>query len=72
MQPNHPLDERQLWPSTNEEETMVVMASTNEAGSDVEEVVTESTPKTRKPFLSILGKRILSAGRKLRCCSGGS
>jgi len=70
LQPNHPLDERQLWSSTDEEETMVFTAGTNETGSDVEEVVIEPTPKKRKPFLSTLGRRILSVERKLCCCGG--
>jgi len=33
-------------------------------------VVTEPTPKKRKSFLSALGRRILSVGRKL-CFGGG-
>jgi len=35
-QPNHSYaDERQLWPSADEEETMDALAGTNEAGSEI-------------------------------------
>lgn len=71
LQSNHPFDERQLWPSVGEEEMMVVTAGTNEARSDIEEVVTEPTPKKRKSFLSALGRRILSMCRMLCCCGDG-
>lgn len=72
LQPNYSSNERELWPSADEEETMVVLPGINEAGNDTEEVVPEPTPKKRRSFWSALGRRILSAGRKLCCCGGGS
>jgi len=71
-QPNRPsADERRSWSSLDEEETMVVLAGTDEAVGIEEVVCTEPTPKKRRSFLSALGRHILSASRELCCCGGG-
>ncbi|CAI6368746.1 unnamed protein product [Macrosiphum euphorbiae] len=68
----------ELVNETAVEETSDPMEPTDEVEnssslwSDMEQVIcTEPTPKKRRSFLSALGRRLLSAGRKLFCCGGG-
>jgi len=43
-----------------------------ETGNDAAEIVAEPLTPKRRSFLSALGRRILSFGRKQCCCGGGT
>jgi len=64
-----PFDEEQNMVSMEDEKEINVI-SIDETVNDEAEAAAEHPVPIRRSFLSALGRRVLSAGRKLFCCGG--